>query len=287
MKNLFPTCLLSGFLLACGTENVPAFDFRASATPEVGGMVNPSFGQYSEGEALVVRAIPTEGWEFVRWEGDLTHSINPTTIRINKEYTIVGVFQLLETFEVYNPTTGRTWMDRNLGAVRVAISPSDSLAYGDLYQWGRIADDHEKRTSLTVSALSNADQPRIDNFILAPDFPHDWRSPQNNNLWQGVSGTNNPCPARYRLPTQDEWNAEIATWSSNDTAGAFASPLKLPMAGRRNFSGGAFYDVDTYGYYWSSSVDGAFSRGMGLFDSFAGMFSYNRAGGNSVRCIKD
>jgi len=35
--------------------------------------------------------------------------------------------------EVYNPTTGETWMDRNLGAFRRAISSGDNLAYGDLY----------------------------------------------------------------------------------------------------------------------------------------------------------
>ena len=33
--------------------------------------------------------------------------------------------------------TGKVWMDRNLGAGRVATSSTDTEAYGDLYQWGR------------------------------------------------------------------------------------------------------------------------------------------------------
>jgi N-acetylneuraminic acid mutarotase len=37
--------------------------------------------------------------------------------------------------DVTNPITGKTWMDRNLGASRAATSSDDSLAYGDLYQW--------------------------------------------------------------------------------------------------------------------------------------------------------
>ena len=37
---------------------------------------------------------------------------------------------------VENPLTGRTWIDRNLGASQVATSPTDTAAYGDLYQWG-------------------------------------------------------------------------------------------------------------------------------------------------------
>jgi hypothetical protein len=51
--------------------------------------------------------------------------------------------------EVTNPTTGKTWMDRNLGATQVATSSTDAAAYGDLYQWGRRADGHQCRTSAT------------------------------------------------------------------------------------------------------------------------------------------
>jgi len=36
--------------------------------------------------------------------------------------------------DVTNPTTGRIWMDRNLGATQVATSSTDLNSYGDLYQ---------------------------------------------------------------------------------------------------------------------------------------------------------
>ncbi|MFT7002526.1 MAG: hypothetical protein ACJAVW_003569 [Spirosomataceae bacterium] len=49
---------------------------------------------------------------------------------------------------VTNPTTGKIWMDRNLGATRVATSSTDAYAYGDLYQWGRATDGHTLRTSV-------------------------------------------------------------------------------------------------------------------------------------------
>jgi hypothetical protein len=106
--------------------------------------------------------------------------------------------------DVTNPTTGKTWMDRNLGASQVATSSTDAASYGDLYQWGRRADGHQCRTSPTTATLSSVDQPAHGNFILAPNAPNDWRSPQNNNLWQGVTGVNNPCPSGYRVPTQTE-----------------------------------------------------------------------------------
>jgi hypothetical protein len=52
-----------------------------------------------------------------------------STCALNAQTTIV---------DVTNPTTGATWMDRNLGATQVATSSTDAAAYGDLYQWCRI-----------------------------------------------------------------------------------------------------------------------------------------------------
>jgi hypothetical protein len=110
--------------------------------------------------------------------------------------------------EVLNPATGKTWMDRNLGASRAATSSIDSAAYGDLYQWGRRADGHQCRNAAITNILSSTDQPAHGNFITVNSGDYDWRSPQNNQLWQGVKGINNPCPSGYRIPTEAELNEE-------------------------------------------------------------------------------
>lgn len=166
------------------------------------------------------------------------------------------------------------------------LKQADELAYGDLYQWGRAADGHQKRNSPTTSTLSSSDQPGHGSFILAPP-PLDWRSPQNDNLWQGVNGVNNPCPVGYRLPTEAEWEAEEQTWSSSDAAGAFASPLKLPVAGYRDLSSGSLLFVGSDGDYWSGTVSGSDARFLGFGSGSASMGSDFRAGGRSVRCLKD
>jgi uncharacterized protein (TIGR02145 family) len=117
--------------------------------------------------------------------------------------------------------------------------------------------------------------------------PYDWRSGQNVNLWQGVAGVNNPCPSGYRLPTEAEWGAELVNWTSPNDAGAFASPLKLPVAGYRDFSGGSLFDVGTFGYYWSSTVSSTGSRYLYFVSGAANMYTGYRADGLSVRCLKD
>ena len=190
--------------------------------------------------------------------------------------------------DVTNPTTGKIWMDRNLGASQVATSSTDVNSYGDLYQWGRRADGHQCRTSATTSTLSSIDQPAHGDFILAPNASLDWRSPQNANLWQGVNGVNNPCPSGYRIPTETELEAERLSWSQNNSVGAFASPLKLPVPGRRNFSDGLFSVVGSDGFYWSSSVIDTFTLSLNGFGTFsANIWEDVRANGHAVRCLKD
>ena len=190
--------------------------------------------------------------------------------------------------EVLNSSTGKTWMDRNLGASQVATSSTDANSYGDLYQWGRGSDGHQCRNSATTSTSSSSDQPGHGDFILPYSSLYDWRSPQNSNLWQGVNGVNNPCPSLYRLPTEAEMNTEVSSWSSNNSAGAFASPLKLPMAGGRDYITGSIYDVGSFGLYWSSTVSGTNSHNLYFFGSGAGGGGLGgHTFGLSVRCLKD
>ncbi len=183
--------------------------------------------------------------------------------------------------------TGRVWMDKNLGASRVATAYDDSAAYGDFYQWGRGPDGHEKRDSLTSSTLSSSDTPGHGSFIIVPSpYPYDWRNPQNDSLWQGVSGLNNPCPSGFRLPTISEWEAERATWSTNNRDGAFASPLKLASTGTRSRYDGSI-DFLGSGKYWSSSVNGINARFLHFDSTSANPYSHYHAEGFSVRCIED
>ena len=182
-------------------------------------------------------------------------------------------------------SNGRVWMDRNLGASQVATSSSDEHAYGDLYQWGRATDGHEKRLTIdTTLTQSSNDNPGHGDFIIGSP---DWRNPQNNNLWQGENGINSICPSGFRLPTNDEWEIERSSWRTNDLFGAFASPLKLVVAGSRNHLSGNIENDEKHpcGLYWSSTPYAGYSKNL-RFISENAETTYNiRTTGLSVRCI--
>ncbi len=217
------------------------------------------------------------------------YATNSVGTSYGNELTFTTSATSTATFNTVVGANGRIWMDRNLGASRVATTSTDVEAYGDLYQWGRGKDGHQIRNSPTTSTKSSTNVPGNGNFILAPlngSAPYDWRNPQNDNLWQGVNGINNPCPTGFRLPTEEEWNAERLSWSIS----AFASPLKLPMAGERNINDGTMRDVGNSGSYWSNTVFTVSSRYFSVSTSGgkSGVIDTQHRGfGMSVRCIKD
>ena len=249
--------------------SVPYALYANEVDPSVPQGTSPGEMQYWNGTEWVIIATGNEG--------DIMTFVNNTPTWVGE--TSFGTIE--------NPTTGRIWMDMNLGASQVATSSTDEDAYGDLYQWGRGTDGHEKRTSGTTPNLSNSDTPGHGDFIVIPATtpPVDWRSPQNNDLWQGVNGVNNPCPSGYRLPTVAEWDAERESWSSNDADGAFAA-LKMPLTGVR-YSIGGLSSIGTLGHYWSSTIEGTAARYMGVSIYGAEMYFDGRAYGMSVRCIKE
>jgi uncharacterized protein (TIGR02145 family) len=188
-------------------------------------------------------------------------------------------------FEV-TTITGRTWMDRNLGATKAAASSTEVASFGDLYQWGRRSDGHQCRNSATTTTLSSTNSPSTSAFIIAPNAPNDWRNPQFSSLWQGASGTNNPCPSGYRLPTSSEFNAEIQAWGNKNAAGAMTSPLKLPTAAIRDFENGQLI-LQSSGVYWTSTINGTNSNLLLINNSEASLYIGERGYGASVRCIKN
>jgi uncharacterized protein (TIGR02145 family) len=221
---------------------------------------------------------------------------------------------------ITSSASGKKWLDRNLGAKRVATAYDDYQAYGDLFQWGRPADGHQlinwtasnagTPVNGTTSTLSATDVPGHSNFITpAYIYPTsiagDWRSDNNSNRWATIP--KGPCPIGWHVPTIDEWKAEASTSGGGTaTSGGIVDGstgfnlLKLTIAGLRKFNGnmGTFGSAPgDFGFYWSSTDYNNSSEGFTQARDFevgspavgggSQTFIDYKGAARSVRCIKD
>lgn len=184
---------------------------------------------------------------------------------------------------------GVKWATRNLDAGGGFVAnPED---YGALYQWGRTADGHESRTS-TIS------------FITSNRYPYDWRTPQNDALWNAGTETtpvktlNDPCPVGWRVPTISEVAALLATevakeWTTVNgvngykfTDRATGKSIFLPAGGYRDLDDGVFEEVGSQGLYYTGSTNSYSVRSLVFTIEFAGVSNFiNRAQGLSLRPV--
>jgi hypothetical protein len=186
-------------------------------------------------------------------------------------------------------STGRKWMDRNLGALQVATDPRDEDSYGNRYQWGRGNDGHELEDSETSTAQQ-------DNTNTTDEFSigfADWLVEPENTRWiNGVAkGAYDPCPTKFRLPTDIEMRAELGSSNQNN----LINVLKFPLAGYRNNRTGDVEMPGSYGRYWMgnrwSAQRTAYAMDLKDLDNIevytAEIFDALRAWGYSVRCIQE
>jgi len=194
--------------------------------------------------------------------------------------------------EVISPYTGKVWLDRNLGAKRVCTSRDDTECYGDYYQWGRNADGHEKSTSSSTSSRAgNVTNVGHGNFITNGTAPYDWASADvagagRTANWSVTNGSS-VCPAGFRVPTLAELRVETLDNGVTNRDTAFVNFLKFPSAGYRNYYSGALNVQGSWGYVWTSSVNGSYSHYVGFGSSNAYTFGNGRAYGFTVRCLRD
>jgi hypothetical protein len=114
---------------------------------------------------------------------------------------------------ITSTVTKRIWMDRNLGVdqgldINTITSETDFRFYGSLYQWGPSDYWWDSSTSGTPQMVVLKHNRRQTGLLVVCLFSSggDWRSTQNDGLWQAGSQVNNPCPLVF-VPTI-EWRRE-------------------------------------------------------------------------------
>jgi uncharacterized protein (TIGR02145 family) len=222
--------------------------------------------------------------------------------------------------------TWRTFMCYNLGATKTTIAEqlayannlyynggtghvpataaeSDSAVYGHLYQWGRIGDGHQRRSSVNsdvngpapgtytrLDSINGSEQIRHDSVRYYGKFitnnannaaPYDWnRNPSGRNvtLWRNYRYTpNDPCAkvagANWRIPIQSEWGDIFKGGLAAGAPGtANANTWEWVNHGKgtnNSFSTPGGYKIKPDGVTTTLFLPAAGSRsnGMGQFDS--------------------
>ena len=195
--------------------------------------------------------------------------------------------------EIKSPNTNKIWLDRNLGATQVCTSIGDISCFGDLYQWGRQTDGHEKRTSSITNIKSNAILTAGDKFITTNNQWTDDATDTNGLLrktsWSNTNG-NFVCPSGFRIPTIEEIKAETFDISINTNTEVFESFLKLPTAGYRELNG-TISNIAIQTAIWSNTIN-SYDSNQSHEAKYSSAdennsFSTFRGYGNSIRCIKN
>ena len=210
------------------------------------------------------------------------------------------------------------FMDRNLGAT--TVTPNTVSTLGLLYQWGRKdpfpgSSSTSANTEPTIydasgagstSMITTKSTSSLDNAIKNPltfyTNSSDWCSTPNNAFWGGADISSpsektmfDPSPAGWRVPT---WKGSASPWSKFSTStfpwnttylgSTYIDGSFYLAAGYRDNRDGALISVGSRGYCWSGAPHGSLGYSLHFRSSIVySVCNSNRAGGLSVRCIKD
>ena len=235
------------------------------------------------------------------------------TVSLNQVLLTTGAFSY---GCVPNNTTGKVWLDKNLGATIVCPTSNELTCVGGFYQFGRGTDGHEVRNSpkhnakvlggpgggapakrargraFTINAINSVNGVSINGAVIVDAFTW-WTVEDNDGMiraarWaDSTGGVGSICPVGYRVPTITELNAEAASWVTSDAAGAFASPLKLGVTGYRRQNATAKYIFLTRGYYRATTGVSHSHDALRFTAGAVASTSLSDTQSANIRCIKN
>jgi uncharacterized protein (TIGR02145 family) len=190
-------------------------------------------------------------------------------------------------------------MCHNLGGLDI-ISPSQLITYkhqGDWYRFGT------KAPSLVNDGTNNVlNWIESGNSAFPPYYSSDAGYPNAGNWPDDLNADiGNPCPAGWKLPTNDEWKAVITNNTATNVPASWVSAsaltfsnlkklgneLMLPAAGGRTSAATAEGQGNSGRYYSSTNYKSNYAWYM-RFNNDANLYTSNvayRSSPLSVRCI--
>jgi len=114
MRNLTGLLILI-LLLSCekDTENPDTTFFSVQVNSGEGGSVSVSSGNYPEGSALSIQAVPLADYNFSSWSGSLSSTANPLEVTLTQNLQLQANF-VKKQFELNVSVTGEGSVDQKL-----------------------------------------------------------------------------------------------------------------------------------------------------------------------------
>ncbi len=175
LKRVFLSLIGLFVLINCGTETV-TYTLDVTPSPPEGGTVTPTNEVYQEGEEIQLLATPSEGWRFVDWDGDWSTSDNPTSVIMNKNYTIKGNFtkrdyplniEMIGEGTVKEEIISQKTTDYPYGTVvRLTPKPNQDWRFDG---WSGDISDENDVIELTIDKETNIKVTFLPNIISFPE----------------------------------------------------------------------------------------------------------------------
>jgi len=217
---------------------------------------------------------------------------------IEKEQTVTDI-----DGNIYNTVVigSQIWMAENL---KVTHFPDGSeLQYiTDDYEWNLLEDNNFDKA---YCYYNNNLEGEADIYGAL----YTWAAAMNGTdaSDQNPSGVQGICPDGWHIPSSDEWwtlinglggktiaggklkESGTTHWDFNDGATNESGFTALP-GGYRNGSGGSFYTLGNFGYWWSASEEyssNGWSYVMYHMNSQIDSEGQFKSSGKSIRCVKN
>jgi len=249
---------------SCGSSGTcSGYRLTVNAVPSAGGTMSVT-GTHCYGPGTKVEVVLTsirDGYLFTGWSGALTSRDDTVTVTMNDNQTLIANFELVAK-----------------GTVRIADQTYRTITVNGI-RWMAENFNYE-----------------VDNSWCYNDNPSFCEKYGRLYTWNAASRA---CPVGWRLPTRQDWidfvsavghnagtklKSKEPDWDGTDVIGFSALP------GGHRHTDGSFFNVGTYGRWWSateSSATLAWRRDMNSGNGNVLEGSFHKESGYSVRCVQD
>ncbi|MFA5102304.1 MAG: cohesin domain-containing protein [Candidatus Thermoplasmatota archaeon] len=168
------------------TAHFTANQYTLTITTTGSGTVtkNPNQVTYNYGQVVTVTAVPSAGWAFESWTGDLTGSQNPTTITMNGNKAVVAHFEdalLPQILNIARTTSDPLDTSPTYGWVNISCTVTDNVGVSQVVLRIHTPAGSWNNVSMTAGSAGKYYYRTTTAFSMAGNYSYSIRAIDTNN----------------------------------------------------------------------------------------------------------